>query len=441
MRISILQVSTGKYWNGTSFTPLTETMLTPTGTTSWSYASPAGATFTDGSYTLRVLATDTLGSASSTLSTFSYDKTAPPKPTINTFPPADTNSSSATFTFSDTEAGVAFTCRAGRRADHQLRQPDHLHRAAEANHMFTVTATDPAGNSDNRSYTWNADYSAPTGTVTSPASGASYNATTYTALCGAVDLCGTTADNLSGVQSAQVSIQSGVGNYWNGTAFASATQVLLNTGGSWNYALAAASLPDGTYTVRLYVTDDAGNVSASIPSTWTMDRVAPPAPSITGGPASPTASTTATFTFTDTEPGVTFLCALDGGAASACATGKTYTGLADGAHTFAVSAIDAAGNTSAATSATPWTVDSTGPVNTATFPVNGTTYSAATYNAGCSTGGGDLCGTTSDAVTSVARCGSASSGCRPACTGTAPASRRPPRACVPRPAPPRGRWR
>ena len=219
----------------------------------------------------------------------------------------------------------------------------------------------------------------------------------------ASDLCGTTADNLSGVQSAQVSVQSGAGNYWNGTSFSSATPVLLTTGGSWNYALAAASLPDGTYTVRLYVTDKAGNVSSAIPSTWTMDRVAPPAPSITGSPANPTASTTATFSFSDTEPGVTFLCALDGGAASACATGKTYTGLADGAHTFAVTAVDAAGNTSTATSATPWTVDSTSPVNTATFPVSGTTYSPATYNAGCSTGGGDLCGTTSDAVTSVSQ--------------------------------------
>ena len=155
--------------------------------------------------------------------------------------------------------------------------------------------------------------------------------------------------------------------------------------------------------MRLYVTDKAGNVSSAIPSTWTMDRVAPPAPSITGSPANPTASTTATFSFSDTEPGVTFLCALDGGAASACATGKTYTGLADGAHTFAVTAVDVAGNTSTATSATPWTLDSTSPVNTATFPVSGTTCRTATYNAGCSTGGGDLCGTTSDAVAIVSQ--------------------------------------
>ncbi len=138
---------------------------------------------------------------------------------------------------------------------------------------------------------------------------------------------------------------------------------------------------------------------------------------------------------------MTFLCALDGGAASACTTGKTYTGLADGAHTFAVTAVDAAGNTSTATSATPWTVDSTSPVNTATFPVSGTTYSAATYNAGCSTGGGDLCGTTSDAVTSVSQVRVSIQQVSGASTGTAPASRPPPRACARRPAPPRGRWR
>ena len=171
VQISILQVSTGKYWNGTSFTPLTETMLMPTGTTSWTYGSPAGAPFTDGSYTLRVLATDTLGNTRSSLSTFSYDKTAPPKPTINTFPAANTSSSSATFTFSDTDPGVAFSCALDAARARAAPAPSPTRRLSEANHVFTVTATDPAGNYENRSYSWNADFTAPTGTVTSPANG------------------------------------------------------------------------------------------------------------------------------------------------------------------------------------------------------------------------------------------------------------------------------
>ena len=223
VQISILQASTGKYWNGTSFTPLTETMLMPTGTTSWTYTSPAGAPFTDGSYTLRVLATDTLGNTRSSLSTFSYDKTAPPKPTINTFPAANTSSSSATFTFSDTEPGVAFSCALDAGLSTTCASPITYTALSEANHVFTVTATDPAGNSDKGPTPGTLISRPPPGRSLPRRTVSSYSDATYTALfCGGLDLCGTTADNLSGVQTARISIQSGVGNYWNGTAFSSA---------------------------------------------------------------------------------------------------------------------------------------------------------------------------------------------------------------------------
>jgi hypothetical protein len=53
---------------------------------------------------------------------------------------------------------------------------------------------------------------------------------------------------------------------------------------------------------------------------------------------------------------VKFLCQLDGSAFSACSSGKTYSGLGQGSHTFAVEAQDKAGNQSSATSFT-WTID------------------------------------------------------------------------------------
>jgi hypothetical protein len=65
---------------------------------------------------------------------------------------------------------------------------------------------------------------------------------------------------------------------------------------------------------------------------------------ITSGPQVMTTQTGATFTFTASEAGVSFKCALDGAAFTACSSPKSYSGLAKGRHRFFVKATDAAGN-------------------------------------------------------------------------------------------------
>ena len=92
--------------------------------------------------------------------------------------------------------------------------------------------------------------------------------------------------------------------------------------------------------------------------TITVDSVAPET-TITGGPTGAVSSTSAAFTFTSNESGVTFQCSLDGAAFGTCPA--SYTGLSQGAHTFQVRARDAAGNIDGSPATRTWTVDTSGP--------------------------------------------------------------------------------
>ena len=71
---------------------------------------------------------------------------------------------------------------------------------------------------------------------------------------------------------------------------------------------------------------------------------------------SPTNSS-ASFAFHASQTGSTFACRLDGGSFSGCASPATYTGLANGSHTFDVRATDPAGNTDGSPASRTWTVD------------------------------------------------------------------------------------
>jgi len=97
---------------------------------------------------------------------------------------------------------------------------------------------------------------------------------------------------------------------------------------------------------------------------WTIDRT-PPDTTITEAtkPANPTASPSASFGFTSSEPNSTFTCKLDTGALEGCSTGtKSYSNLSTGSHTFTVFATDPAGNKDDAAPATyTWEVDRTPP--------------------------------------------------------------------------------
>ena len=119
----------------------------------------------------------------------------------------------------------------------------------------------------------------------------------------------------------------------------------------------AGPLTQGSYSFLVKAEDAAGNRSLAASYHWTIDTTPPPTPTITSNPANPTNQTSASFGFSDTEAGVSFLCQLDGGAFSSCTSPQVYAGpLSQGSHTFAVEAQDKAGNQSSATSFT-WTIN------------------------------------------------------------------------------------
>ena len=125
------------------------------------------------------------------------------------------------------------------------------------------------------------------------------------------------------------------------------------------------ALADGSHTFRVRAIDNAGNTDPTPASfTWVVDATAPDT-SLLSNPVNPTNSITGTFTFNGNDGagvgGLTFECKLDGGSFAACPSPKSYNTLADGSHTFQVSAVDALGNVDPTPVSYTWTVDTAAP--------------------------------------------------------------------------------
>ena len=87
----------------------------------------------------------------------------------------------------------------------------------------------------------------------------------------------------------------------------------------------------------------------------------PPDTLLDAGPSGLVRARVASFAFRADEDGAAFECAWDGSAFSGCASPAQAAGLADGPHTFAVRAVDAAGNADASPATRAWAVDATPP--------------------------------------------------------------------------------
>jgi large repetitive protein len=395
----------GNYWNGSSFGSGSEVWnLTTIAGGNWEYALAASNFPADGSYTIRVKATDNANNGESPSSrSFTID-TAAPNTTIDSSPNLDSSSAAATFTFSSTEGSSTFACELDGGGFSSCSTPKSYSGLSEGSHTFKVRATDQAGNTDASAaqFTWTVDTVDPSAVFTFPAASGNYDLTAWNAGCATAGFCGTYSDATSGVQTVEISIRRGTGNYWNGTSFGSAGEAFQSAttgGGNWSYAFPASSFPaGGSYIVHVRATDNAGNTESGPSRTFTYDTT-PPETTIDSNPSDPSTSSGATFTFSADEGGSTFECELDGAGFSSCSSPKAYSSLSDGSHTFEVTATDGAGNTDPTPAQYTWTVDTTAPSSATTFPASGAADNASGWNAGCGTVG--FCGTYSDATTGV----------------------------------------
>ncbi|HSS04152.1 MAG TPA: hypothetical protein VLK89_03050, partial [Solirubrobacterales bacterium] len=223
---------------------------------------------------------------------------------------------------------------------------------AEGSHSFEVRAIDAAGNTDQTpaTFSWSVDTVAPDTQITTHPSALTNSAAASFAFNGS-DPGG------SGIASFECRLDSSQAADW----------------APCSSPRAYSGLAEGSHSFEVRAIDAAGNTDQT-PATfsWTVDTqpsdTQPPDTQITAHPAGLTNSTAASFVFNGTDPGgsgvASIQCRIDSSAPGAwapCSSPKSYSGLADGAHTFEVRAIDAAANTDASPAAFTWTVDTQAP--------------------------------------------------------------------------------
>ena len=118
---------------------------------------------------------------------------------------------------------------------------------------------------------------------------------------------------------------------------------------------ASGATPDGPVQLSARAVDGSGNSALSAAVSVSVDNTPP---ETTIGSPLPGSDGTATISFAASEPGARFACSLDAAAFAACSSPQSYSGLTVGSHSFAVEAIDAAGNVDPTPAGQTWTVAS-----------------------------------------------------------------------------------
>jgi len=289
---------------------------------------------------------------------------AVPDTSINSGPPALTNSPSATFTFSSSASGVSFECSLDASAFEPCASPIVYNVLAEGSHTFEVRASNVDGiDPSPASYPWTVDLVPLAPIMMSPSSGSTTNDSTPV---------------YSGTAEAGATVEVVVDSVSIGS-------VTVDASGHWTYT-PTTPLADGAHSALARASDGTGNTSPdSNKNTFTVDTTAPAAPVVTN-PANGSTTNDSTPTYSGTaEAGATVAVVVDSvsiGSVTADASGNwTYTPsvpLADDSHSVKSRATDAAGNTSVDSNTNTFTLDATPPAApVVTDPANGSTTNNA----------------------------------------------------------------
>jgi large repetitive protein len=306
-----------------------------------SCVSPYVRTLPDGPHAFSVRAVDSAGNSDDTPAekVWSID-TVPPDTALLTTPPAADNSVLAVFRFRSGEANVSFECSLDNAGFVPCNSGGAFGPVGSGQHLFSVRARDRAGNLDPTpvGYSWTVDTSTPdtrlVPTPTSPTDAWGSTSATFTF-------------DSPDVPTASATFECS----FDGAAFSACTSPRTYS-----------SLSEGSHTFLVRVRNPLGTVDPTPANrTFTVD-LTPPTTMITGGPSGLVPVASANFSFTASEANVTFQCNLDNtGPFVNCMSPMSFTALGQGAHTFAVRAIDVAGNVDMTAATRSWTVDTVAP--------------------------------------------------------------------------------
>lgn len=153
-------------------------------------------------------------------------------------------------------------------------------------------------------------------------------------------------------------------------------------------------LADGSHSFEVRAEDAAGNVDPTPAVADFAVDTTPPQTAIETAPVGTIASASASFSFTDAESG-SFECRLDSAEESAwapCTSPQSYSGLADGPHSFEVRGSDESGNVDPTPAVATFAIDTTPPQTTIDSGPSGTIEAtSATFAFTSSEAGGFQC--------------------------------------------------